>query len=219
LTHTTTVSLVVSTPGVQFDNAVKSGFVWSGNQATTPAFVIGTKANRAAMIMIVMVANNLTNITASLGGVPGTLVPGTDTGTATAMRTMIFQVINPPSGSQTATVTWSGSAGVDVGVITVSGANQTTPVNNGTFLATNSSATSTASLTVVGNPGDLTATVAFSNDRWISPYTNQRLVLGPDDSEAAWDIGSGNGTDTHGWMDQYAHQGASISGGNFQAAR
>ena len=100
---------------------------------TTPAFTIGSNPNRAAMIMVAMSANTATNITASLGGVSATLVPGTDSGTTASARTMIFQVINPPSGSKTAIVSWTGSMTADVGVITVSGANQTTPINNGTF--------------------------------------------------------------------------------------
>jgi len=49
---------------------------------------------------------------------------------------MIFQVINPPSGPQAAIVSWTPSGHADVGVITVSGADQTTPATNGTFAAT-----------------------------------------------------------------------------------
>src|ERR1019366_10584921 len=107
---------------------------WFGvTSVTTPVFTIGAGSNRAAMIMVVMTANTATNITASLGGVPASLIPGTDSGTTASGRTVIFQVINPPSGSQSATVSWTGSMTVDVGVITVSGADQTNPTNNGTF--------------------------------------------------------------------------------------
>src|SRR5438067_4465676 len=69
---------------VQFDNSVKSGFQWGVTKVTTPAFAVGTGANRAAMIMVTMTANTATNITAKLGGVTGTPVPGTDSGNATA---------------------------------------------------------------------------------------------------------------------------------------
>ena len=44
------------------------------------------------MIMVTLSANNATNITASLGGVSGTLIPGTDSGTAATIRTLIFQI-------------------------------------------------------------------------------------------------------------------------------
>src|SRR5207253_7079849 len=105
--------------GVTYDNRVGSGFQ-SGSQVTTPQFTIGSGANRAAMIMISMSSNKATSITASLGGVAGTLIPGTDSVTNATIRTMIFQVINPTSGSQTATVAWRGNGSlksmrVDVG--------------------------------------------------------------------------------------------------------
>jgi len=75
LTHTTTVTLVVAPPGVSFDNKVSSGFHWGVTTVTTPAFLIGSGANRAAMIMVTMSTNNATNINASLGGVSGTFDP------------------------------------------------------------------------------------------------------------------------------------------------
>ena len=149
LTHSTTVSFTVTPRGVVIhDNAVSSGLRWGVTTVTTPAFIVGSGANRAAMIMVAMSANGATDITASLGGVSGTVVPGTDSGTAATIRTLIFQVINPPSGAQTATVSWaSGSLNVDVGVITVSGADQTTPGTNGTFAASDSTPTAATSVT------------------------------------------------------------------------
>ena len=146
--------------------------------------------------------NNATNITASLGGVSGTLIPGTDSGTTAEIRTMIFQVINPPSGSQTATVSWTPSMHADVGVITVSGADQTTPVTNGAFAATNSAAAPTTSVTIVSNPGDLTASVGLTANTWLTPFTNQTLKWGIDAQVAGGDIGPGTGTTTHTWTDQ-----------------
>ena len=221
LTHTTTVSLVVnaaSSSTVKYDNKVSSNFQWGVTTITTPAFTVGTGTNRAAMIMVAMSANTATNITASLGGVSGTLVPGTDTAKTASIRTMIFQVINPPSGSQTAKVSWTGSTNADVGVITVSGANQTTPVNNGVFTATNSASAATTSVTITSNPGDLTASVAYTNDQWKSPFTNQTLKWGVDSSAVAGDVGPGTGTATHTWTDQYSFQGHAVSGANFVAA-
>src|SRR5439155_271483 len=97
LTHTTTVLLTVASAAVTYDNSVSSGIRFGVTTVTTPAFIIGSGSNRAAMIMIAMSGNGATNITASLGGVAGTLIPGTDSGTAASIRTMIFQVINPPS--------------------------------------------------------------------------------------------------------------------------
>lgn len=220
LTHSTTVSLAVSqgTPKVVYDNNVTAGFQWSVTSVTTPAFVIGSGTNRAAMIMVSMTANNATNITASLGGVAGKLVPGTDSGALATIRTLIFCIANPPSGSQTATVSWTTSMTADVGVITVSGADQTTPCTNGTFAAVNSDSSATTSVTINSNPGDLTASVAFTEDAWTAPFTNQILKWGIDSNEAGGDIGPGTGTTTHTWTDPYLFQTHSVSGANFKAA-
>src|SRR5439155_756763 len=161
LTHTATVSLTVAPAGVIYDNKVSSGFHWGVTTVTTPAFIIGSGSNRAAMIMVTMSANNATNITASPGGVRGTLIPGTDSGTTATIRTLIFQVVNPPSGSQAARVSWTTGMNADVGVIAVSGADQTTPCTNGTFAANNSAPATTTSVTITSNPGDLTASVGY----------------------------------------------------------
>ena len=220
LTHTTTVSLTVAVAQttVGYDNKVSSGFQWGVTTAGTPAFTIGSGTNRAAMIMVAMSANNATNITASLGGVSGTLVPGSDSGKTATIRTLIFQVINPPSGSQTATVSWTTSMNVDVGVIVVSGADQTTPCTNGTFTASNSTPSATTSVTISSSPGDLTASIGYTGGAWATPFTNQTLRWGVDSAAAGGDIGSGTGTTTHTWTSQYFYQTTAVSGANFKAA-
>jgi hypothetical protein len=219
LTRTTAVGLTVGTASppsqtVAFDNAVDSGFHWSVTSVTTPAFVVGSGANRAAMVMVAMNANNATNITASLGGVPGTLVAGTDSGTTASIRTLIFQVINPPSGAQTATVSWTTAMHADVGVITVTGADQTTPVTNGRFVAFNASPAAATSLTIPSSAGDRTASIGFTTNDWVS--SNQTIVWGPDSAPAQGDIGAGAGTTTHTWTASYTGT-RSVSGANFRA--
>lgn len=218
LTHTTTISLTVKVAGVAFDSKVSSKFNFGVTSITTPAFTIGTGTNRAAVIMVAMANNNATNITASLGGVAATLVPGTDSGTASTMRTLIFQVINPPSGSKTATVSWTTAMNADVGVIVVTGADQTTPVINGTFGAFPSNSTNKASVTITSNPGDLTASIGYTSNAWKSPYTNRTLKFGIDNTEVGGDIGPGTGTTVHTWTDNYAGQSEVVSGVNFKAA-
>jgi len=220
LTRTTAVGLTVGTAPapsqtLEFDNAVDSGFRWSVTSVTTPAFVVGSGANRAAMIMVAMSANNATNITASLGGVPGSLVAGSDSGTTASIRTLIFQIINPPSGAQTATVSWTTAMHADVGVITVTGADQTTPVTNGRFVAFNVSPAAATSLTIPSSPGDRTASIGFTTNDWVS--SNQTIVWGPDSSSVQGDIGAGAGTTTHTWTGPYAGT-RSVSGANFRAA-
>jgi len=217
LSHSTQISLTLTPPGVKYDNAASSGFQWGTNSITTPALVIGSSANRAAMIMVSMLANNATGITAKLGGVSGTLIPGTDTGNTASIRTMIFCVTNPPSGSQTATVSWTNNMGADVGVITATGANQSTPCSNGTFAASNSSPSATTSVTVTSSSGDLTATTATTSNAWVTPFTNQTLKWGPDSSSVAGDIGPGTGTTTHTWTGQFTGEIHVVSGANFKA--
>jgi hypothetical protein len=219
LTRTTTVTLTVGASGrVTYDNAVSSGFQWGVAGVTTPSFIISNGTNRAAMIMVAMSENNATGITVSLGGVSGALIPGTDSGTTATIRTLIFQVINPPSGAQTATVSWTTGMNADVGVITVSGADQTTPCTNGTFAANNSAPATTTSVTITSNPGDLTASVGYTEDTWVTPLTNQTLKWGVDSNVTGGDIGPGTGTTTHTWTDQYFFQTHAVSGANFRAS-
>jgi hypothetical protein len=219
LTHTTTISLTVARAGVTYDNSISSGIQFGVTRVTTPAFVVGGAANRAAMIMVTMSANGAANITASLGGVGGTMIAGTDSGTTATIRTVIFQVINPPSGAQTATVSWTnGALNADVGVVTVSGADQVTPCTNGRFAANDSTPAATTSLTITSNPGDLTASVGYTGDAWVTPFTNQTLTWGIDSADAGGDIGSGTGTTTHTWTDAYFYQRQAVSGANFKAA-
>ncbi len=87
----------------------------------------------------------------------------------------MFQVINPPSGSQTANVSWKNSMNADIGVIAVIGADQTTPCTNGTFAGSNSAPTASTSVTIISNPGDLTASIGFTSDRWVTPFTMKHL--------------------------------------------
>jgi hypothetical protein len=216
LTRTTTVELTVTR--VIYDNAVSSGFRWQATTVTTPSFVIGSGPNRAAMIMVIMTDTAATGVTASLGGISGTLIPGTDSGTTGTVRTLIFCVANPPPGAQTATASWTNSVnGADIGVITVSGADQATPCTNGTFFAGNSQPVTT-SVTIASTTGDLTASVAFTNSAWAAPYTNQALKWGVDAGQGGGDIGPGTGTTTHAWTDEWALNAHAVSGANFKAA-
>src|ERR1700752_903260 len=77
---------------------------------TTSAFTITSNANRGGIIAVAFDNNTGTAETASLGGVSGVKVTGTDTGATIGYRLMMFSVIAPPSGSQTATCSWSSSA-------------------------------------------------------------------------------------------------------------
>ena len=104
-------------------------------------------------------------------------------------------------------------------MLTVTGANQTTPTSNGRFSAFNASPSAATSVTIPSNPGDLTASVGFTTNQWISPATNQTFVWGPSSSPAQGDRGAGAGTTTHTWTDLYDGIPHSVSGANFVAVR
>jgi hypothetical protein len=73
-------------------------------------------------------------------------------------------------------------------------------------------------VTITSNPGDLTASIGYTTDGWVSPFTNQTLTWGVDSTAAGGDIGPGTGTTTHTWTDQWAATTHSVSGANFKAA-
>ena len=106
----------------------------------------------------------------------------------------------------------------DVGVITVSGADQIAPCTSGTFAATNSAPGQATSVTIASNPGDLTASVGYTANMWVVPFTNQTLKWGMDSTATGGDIGPGTGTTTHAWTGQYANETHAVSGANFKAA-
>jgi hypothetical protein len=73
-------------------------------------------------------------------------------------------------------------------------------------------------VTIASNRGDLTASVGFSGNVWVSPFTNETLKWGVDSGAVGGDIGLGTGTTTHTWTDQYSNQLHTVSGANFKAS-
>lgn len=159
---------------------------------TTPAFTISSTADRAAMICLESSAS-ISAITMSVGGVSGSAITGADSGGAN--RAVIFGAIAPPSGSQTATASWTTSSFAVLGVLVGNGVDQTTAFNNGVN-ATGTSAS--ASGTVTSNPGDLT--VGTTEVTAVVSSSNQTLVWNgsPGGASGAGSYGTGGvGTTTH----------------------
>src|SRR5438034_455554 len=96
---------------------------------TTAPFTIASSANRAGALCLSTFGGSLTISAGSIGGVSGAEVTGTDSGTS---RAFIVGVVAPPSGSQTAAISWDLPTDAVLGVITASGVNQG-GVNAGTF--------------------------------------------------------------------------------------
>jgi hypothetical protein len=142
---------------------------------TTAAFTITSNADRAALIVL-SPDQVVTAITTSVGGVSGTpFGPFTNS-------PWLFSVIAPPTGSQTATASWTTASNATLNIVTASGVDQTTPVNN----ATDAAATSAdATANIPSNAGDLTVaavrdvgSVAFTastqTERWSASINTLR---------------------------------------------
>jgi len=201
-----------------FDNAVSAGLGFGVTTLTTGAFTIGSGTNRAAQVHLTMGGNAATAITASLGGTSGSLVAGTDSGsTTTTDRTMIFSVIAPPSGSKTATASWTTAETADLGVITAAGVDQTTPCNNGTFSAGASSGSTSVALAVTSTSGDLAAACASVYQDALSSLS-QTVKWGIDSTSTAGAIGPGTGSTTFTSVRPFTSDGFAMSGANFKQA-
>src|SRR6266446_5227102 len=110
---------------VAFDNSTSATGL-NITSLTPPAFTISSAANLACLTNIYSDTGTMGTITTTLGGVNGAPITGTSVQTSGAAA--------PPSGSQSCAFTWTGSSQVHVacGVATYTGADQTTPFNNGT---------------------------------------------------------------------------------------
>lgn len=196
-----------------YDNAA-SAVAISATSVTTGSFVVGSGPNRAAAIHLVAVSLP-GSFTCSLAGVSGVSVAGTPV-SGNAGHTAIYGVTAPPSGSQTATASWTGAQDVSIGVITATSVDQTTPLNNGANIATGSQAT--GSLLITSNAGDLTTSCVYMFNG-AAPSTNQTLrwsqTLG-NGIQPSGDTGPGTASPTHTWSG--ATTFFTISGANFNQA-
>lgn len=127
----------------------------------------------------------------------------------------MFALAAPASGSQTIAVSWTGAAVSVCGAVSVTGADQTTPVNNGTF-AFSTSGVPTVSIT--SNSGDLSiatlslesgsaATGSTQTEKW---NIRQSFAIG-----GAGSIGTGGaGPIVHAWDTTGSEW--ELSGANFK---
>lgn len=207
------VPAVIAVPpahqSVTFDN-VTSIVISSVQTVTTSAFVITSSANRAGALCLSQQSNGASNYSGSIGGVSGALVSGSDSGTAAGSRTLIFGVTAPPSGSQTATMSWTTNTQGTLGVATAFGVDQVASFNNGTFAT---AAGSPITVLVTSVVDDMTIAVAAVNTAVLTvPQQTERWNL----TASSFGCGStaGTGTVTHGWNSNAGETNA-ISGANF----
>ena len=116
---------------VAYDTFGTGTVVFGATSITSGSFTVASTADRGIAIALYHNANNCTGITASSNSVSGSLVSGTDTGTAQARRTMIFGVPAANSGAQTATASWTTATDAYLIAAAYNGVDQTTPFNGG----------------------------------------------------------------------------------------
>jgi hypothetical protein len=166
---------------------------------TTPAMTITSNSNRAGVLCFSIDGNGSTPNAASIGGVNGTSIANTDTGTSIGYRNFMYQVIAPPSGSQTATMGIPATANLILSALVTSGVDQTTPFNNGTFAVSTINGSPTLPITSVN--GDLTVDVQSNNGATGTDAPNQT----PESFQrvggiaGGTSIGPGTGNTTHNW--------------------
>lgn len=197
----------------KFDNAIGACTSGSVTTLSTAAFTIGSGANRAAFVVVQHTGRTtLAGVTVTAGGVSG--VPVSGASSTVVNFTEGFSILAPASGSQTASASWTNANTtiVCITIITMTGVDQTTPLNNGAATGVNGTS---VSLTITSNSGDLTTTAAGNNNPTIVTSSQTQKVAGAAQWLAA-DIGPGTGSTTHTWSD--ANHSQTMVGANFKQA-
>lgn len=195
---------------VAFDAAVTTSD-FGVTSLTTGSFTVGSGSNLAFVLGGFFFAN-VSTVTGSLGGTSATAVANTNL--FSAQEVQLMAGVNPPSGSRTATMSWTTSASASLGCITVTGVDQATPMNNG---ATGSTAFGTTrDQAVTSASGDLTVTLCGDESGDTGMSVSAPEIQKTDDF-AGMAIGDGNGTATHNWS-RTGNQNIVSAGANFVQA-
>jgi len=192
-----------------YDNAAQ--IANTATTLTTGSFTISSSANRAAIVFLSFLADPGAISSVSCGGQSGSAIASAS-GNNTYWWHYAYKVINPASGSQTASATWTNSVAAWVSVVTATDVDQTTAVNGGNYAQ---AAANNVGISITSTSGDLTATVSANDNATTVGSTNQTIRIGT--SEAPVDTNGGGGTTTHTWT----HTGAfnvNAVGANFIAA-
>ena len=120
--------------------------------ATIAAFNPGGAANRVLVVGLTFGQGAPTGVAVTYGGVNLTLATGTSVTNGNA-HTEIWYLTDPSLTPSNIVATWTGNHDVVMGAVAFNGADQTTPVTNGTSA---NSATTAISLTITSAAGDMT---------------------------------------------------------------
>ena len=186
------------------------------NNTTTCAFdiTVGSGTNRAIGIGVAWSVKGISGVAVTVGGTAAALVTGSDSAAdGPAYRSAMYTLAAPASGVQSVSVTWTTNSYAMCGAVTVTGADQTTPMNNGTYAIAYSGA---ASLEITSTSGDMTLdTIATESGG--TPTTPTQTGRWADNSSSqvggGASTGPGTGTTTHAW--DYSGRWT-MSGANFK---
>lgn len=116
---------------VAFDTGAVSAVVFAGT-SVSKNLTIAAASNVAATLGLWQSGTSSSAFSSALGGVSGSALSGSDTGTSiTGRRTQIFAVTGPATGAQTASASWTTSTDAYLGVAVANGCDPSTPVNGG----------------------------------------------------------------------------------------
>lgn len=196
---------------VAFDNASTAARNFGATSITTPSFTIAG-SNRAGIVGISTQTASTSGFSADIGGTSGSAISGAES--SVNSHVIVFGVTAPPTGSQTATASWTTASDAVVGAITVTGVDQVTPFANGTSI--NLGYVLSGGLSITSTSGDLTASVlTLQFGGGSEPTTDQTRKY--TNFTGACDIGPGTGTATHTWTFP-GSDNAEIAGINFKAS-
>ena len=194
---------------VTYDNTASGG---ANSSPLSFNITIGSGSNRAVAVGCSF-SSSVTGITVTVGGSSATLVSGTQSSGESYIST-IHVLAAPSSGSQSVSVSWTGTSSTYCGAVSASGVDQATPMNNGTFEHNGSGPT--ASVTITTTTGDLTFSVVSceSGSTPTSPNQTSRWAASQNfTTGSGGQTATGTGTISHTWA---TGSGWLMSGANFK---
>ena len=172
----------------------------SATTVTIPLFNPGGASNRVLVVGLSFGSGAPTGVTVTYGGISLALATGTFVTNGNA-HTEIWYLASPSMTPANIVATWTGARPVVMGAVAFNGADQTTPVTNGTI---NSAASTAVSVTIPSAPGDMTidtVTSLSATGLFLSAptKTQQWIDTTRTGARAGGSTAAGAATVTHAW--------------------
>ena len=165
--------------------------------ATIASFDPGGASNRVLVVGLTFGQGAPANVNVTYAGFDLVLAPGTAVTRGNA-HTEIWYLTEPPIGTSSIVATWTGNHDVVMGAVSFNGADQTTPVVNGTSA---NGASAAPSLTIASAAGDMTMDAVSTLAATLSAptRTQQWLDTTPATVRGGGSTAAGAATVTHAW--------------------